>query len=108
MFDVCYNFVRSFVGYITNFIRQRHRAAASLVTSYSRLTFVRRMPPEIRACLQLRQQTHNMNTTMRGYIAPYAIHTGRGTGTLSVKEKNWRNTKMLTAADRVRLIGYDI
>ena len=95
-----------FVGWITNFIRQRHRAAASLVNSYSRLTFVRRMPPSIRSRLQQRQQNHNMNTSMRGYIAPYTPHTGRGSGLLSLKPANTRNSKALNRVERVRLQRY--
>lgn len=92
-----------YVGWITNFIRQRHQAAASLAHAYSRLTFVRRMPPLIRARLQIRQARYNMNTTMRGYIAPYTPHTGRGSGVLTVNATNWRNTKKLTTTDRTRV-----
>jgi hypothetical protein len=92
-----------FVGWITNFIRQRHRAAASLVHAYSRLTFVRRMPPTIRCRLQTRQKTHTMNTSMRSYIAPYTPHDGRGSEKLHVKPANWRNAKPLLERNRLRL-----
>ena len=90
---MCTSHACRFVGWLTNFIRQRHRAAASCAFSYSRLTFVRRMPPLIRSRLQRRQQKHNMNTTFRGYIAPYQPHTGRGTSVLKITPKTWRNTR---------------
>ena len=61
------------------------------------------MPPQIRYRLQLRQNQHTMNTTMRGYIAPYTPHTGRGSDTLHVKPWNWRNSRMLADVDRERL-----
>jgi hypothetical protein len=95
--------VCSYVGWITQFIRQRHRAAASCAFSYSRLTFVRRMPPQIRLRLQRRQQKHNMNTSMRGFIAQYTTHTGRGSDVLFVKERNKRNSRLLTDVDRTQL-----
>lgn len=94
------SFVCSFVGWLTNFIRQRHRAAASCAYSYSRLTFVRRMPPLIRSRLQQSQQKHGMNTTYRGYIAPYKPHTGRGTTALVVKGRTWRNTRPIREEDK--------
>ena len=99
----CCAYVCRFVGWITNFIRQRHQAAASCAHAYSRLTFVRRMPPHIRARLQKRQNNHHMNTTMRGFIAPYAPFTGRGTGQLFVKKRNWRNSRPITEVDRDRV-----
>ena len=92
-----------FVGWITGFIRQRHRAAASCAFSYSRMTFVRRMPPQIRSRLQIRQLKHNMNTTYRGYIAPYTPHTGRGTDMLYVTPKTWRNSRPLSTEDKQHL-----
>lgn len=92
-----------FVGWITGFIRQRHQAAASCAHSYARLTFVRRMPPVIRRRLQNRQLKHSMNTTMRGYIAPYTPHTGRGSAVLRVTPKNWRNSRVLKPSDHVYL-----
>ena len=97
-----------FVGWITNFIRQRHQAAASCAYSYARLTFVRRMPPQIRNRVQKRQKKHDMNTTMRGYLAPYTPFTGRGSGKLFVKPTNWRNTCPLTDGDRDRLRRYTL
>jgi hypothetical protein len=97
-----------FVGWITNFIRQRHQAAASCAYSYSKLTFVRRMPPLIRARLQERQNSHSMNTTMRGYIAPYSPHTGRGSDLLHVKPRNWRNSRTLTEGNRTHLQRYKL
>ena len=99
-------YLRSFVGWITQFIRQRHRAAASCAFSYARLTFVRRMPPLIRTRLQNRQNKHNMNTTMRGYIAPYTTHTGRGSDELSLTPRTKRNSRFLTDSDRLRLPRY--
>jgi hypothetical protein len=98
----------SFVGWITNFIRQRHQAAASCAYAYSRLTFVRRMPPAIRTRLQNRQKRHNMNTSMRGFIAPYQIHEGRGSGELYVAPTNWRNNRALLDEDRVPLRRYTL
>ena len=98
----------SFVGWITNFIRQRHQAAASCVYAYSRLNFVRRMPPAIRTRLQDRQKRHNMNTSMRGFIAPYQIHEGRGSGELYVTPENWRNNRALLDEDRVPLRRYTL
>lgn len=97
-----------FVGWITNFIRQRHQAAASCAHSYARLTFVRRMPPLIRRRLQNRQLNHSMNTSMRGYIAPYTPHTGRGSHVLHVKPYNWRNSRKLRPSDRTCLERYGI
>jgi hypothetical protein len=94
-----------FVGWITNFIRQRHQAAASCAHSYARLNFVRRMPPVIRSKLQDRQARHNMNTSMRGFIAPYVVHRGRGSEELCVKTFNWRNSRVLPEEDRASVRG---
>jgi hypothetical protein len=100
-------FVNRFVGWLTNFIRQRHRAAASCAHSYSRLTFVRRIPPQIRRGLQLRQVHYNMRSTMRSYIAPYTPFCGRGSGALALTTGGWRNTRSLTDANRASLLGYE-
>lgn len=99
-YSMCTSHACRFVGWLTNFIRQRHRAAASCAYSYSRLTFVRRMPPLIRSRLQKRQLKHNMNTTFRGYIAPYKHHTGRGTTVLDVTPRTWRNTRPVRREDK--------
>ena len=95
-----------YVGWITNFIRQRNHAAASMASSYSRLTFVRRMPPVIRLRLQHRQLRGNMTTAMRGYIAPYTPFVGRGSGKLYAKPRNWRNSRPMSEHDRDRVKGY--
>jgi hypothetical protein len=95
-----------FVGWITEFIRQRHRAAASCAYSYARMTFTRRMPPLIRARLQNRQKRHTMNTSMRGFIAAYTHHTGRGTELLAVSRRTKRNSRILTEHDHLLLPRY--
>jgi hypothetical protein len=96
----------SFVGWITNFIKQRHHAAASCAYSYARLTFVRRMPPQIRSRLQIRQNKHKMNTTMRGYIKEYTPFVGRGSDVLAVTPWSSRNSRALRICDREVLLRY--
>jgi hypothetical protein len=66
------------------------------------------MPPAIRTRLQDRQKRHNMNTCMRGFITPYQIHEGRGSGELYVAPTNWRNNRALLDEDRVPLQRYTI
>lgn len=117
-FNACFNallsfqctklWMCSFMGWITNFISQRYHAAASCAYAYSRLNFVRRMPPFIRTRLQERQQHHTMNTSMRGFISPYVIPQGRGSGELYVKPENWRNNRGLLDEDRVPLRRYTL
>jgi hypothetical protein len=65
------------------------------------------MPPLIRARLQIRQKTHTMNTSMRGFISTYKPHHGRGSEVLYVKPNTKRNTRELTDLDRVALKRYN-
>jgi hypothetical protein len=41
-----------------------------------------------------------MNTTFRGYIAPYKPHTGRGTEVLDIKPRTWRNSRPVRKEDQ--------
>jgi hypothetical protein len=47
-----------------------------------------------------------MNTSMRGFIAPYVPSKGRGSGLLYVTSKSKRNTRLLDEQDRKLLHRY--
>jgi hypothetical protein len=64
------------------------------------------MTPLIRTRLQNRQNRNTMNTSMRGFIAPYAMHTGRGSAELALTPRTKRNSRILTEEDRLRLPRY--
>lgn len=89
-----------FVGWITNFIHQRNHAAASCALSFSRLTFVRGMPPSIREAVIRRSSEFELSLAQNGFIVPLAdflsrrSNQGRGQCRLAVVP-TWRNSRVL-------------
>ena len=93
----------SYVGWITNFIHQRNHAAASCAFSYSRLSFLRGMPCDLRVKLQNRLGLDG-GPFVRGFVMPISDflrhqHGKRGQGQITVTP-TWRNSKALKGRDR--------
>ena len=60
-----------FVGWVTNFIVQRHRPSVSMVNAISRHTFARRMDPDTRAAIHRRTVDHGIKAA--GSFMGYAV-----------------------------------
>ena len=85
-----------YVGFITNFVRQRHRAAASCAFSYTRLSFVRGMPSDIRERLLHVEHDHTSNTLIASaedFMSRYG-KGARGGDEVSIKP-TWKNSRAL-------------
>jgi hypothetical protein len=70
-----------FVGWVKGFVMGRNKPATSVINAYTRLTFLRRMPPAIRAKYTQHSNTATFQGALGQFLRPFetlknsGIHT---------------------------------
>jgi hypothetical protein len=73
-----------FVGWVKEFVMGRNKPAASVINAYTRLTFLRRMHPAIRAIYTRRKNTQTFKGALGQFLRPYDSYKDQGTDSRTI------------------------